>query len=135
MSPNASGALHCIGERQPSDRPPTVRLCFALPPQLVLRAQAGRYMPTLHGVRLDVGHDGLVTIGGYDGLISHASEAALDQALRFLAALGDVRALPPCVFAGEIVEDEVASPLRIAVGARAAIARSPINRAPLLVVR
>jgi len=129
------GALHCIGERPPAERPPTVRLTFALPPQLVLRAQAGRYLPTLHGVRLDVARDGLVTIGGYDGLIAHASEQAVDQALRFLSAMGDVKTLPACVFAGELVADDQPSPLRIAVGARVAIARSPINRAPLLVVR
>jgi hypothetical protein len=106
-----------------------------LPPQLVLRAQAGRYLPTLHGVRLDVGRDGLVTIGGYDGLITHATDQVMEQALRFLYTLGDAKALPPCVFAAELIEDTAPAPLLIAVGARVAIARSPINRAPLLVVR
>lgn len=124
--------LYCIGERAPAERPPTVRLSFTLPPQLVLRAQAGRYMPTLRGVRLDVGRDGLVTIGGYDGLITHATDQVMEQGLRFLFQLGE-RAAPALMFGADFSSgrfDAAGEPMAragervtLAVNARAAIAR------------
>lgn len=135
--------LSSIGERPAAERVPTVRLSFILPPALLLRAQAGRYMPTLHGVRLDVGRDGRVTIGGYDGLITHSTDIVLDQALRFLSQLGD-RAAPPAVFGADFVGrfDEIGRPIArmtkrlvMAVNARAVIVRPQLDDVVSLLVR
>jgi hypothetical protein len=96
--------LLCIGERPRPSVPPTVRFSFQLPPALVLRAQPGRYGPTVHGARLDVGADGLVEIGGYLVLQREAAAAVLDQARRFLDALvrDGGREIAPQAFAGEL---------------------------------
>ncbi|MGH6875946.1 MAG: hypothetical protein ACREHV_01070 [Rhizomicrobium sp.] len=122
--------LRCIGERPPAERIPTVRLSFCLPPALLLRAQAGRYAPTLHGCRLDVGTDGTVTIGGYDGLVTHSTDIVIEQALRFLVTLAE-RGSAPLTFAAGFIDrfGEIGQPARapdrlsIAVNARAVMTR------------
>ncbi len=117
---------YCIGPRPlPSDAPPpTARLRIALPPALILRAEAGRYVPNLHQVRLDVGADGVVTIGGYGLFVDNAMAGVLDQAARFLVTLAEPR-MAPQSFAGEIEFANAARPEKflIALGARVVIAQ------------
>jgi hypothetical protein len=116
------------GREQPmSDRAPSAAFRFFLPPALLLRTPPGRWHPCIHGVRLDVGADGGVTIGGYDAMESHARRAVLDQAVRFLDLIAaDNAPLPPATAAAELVRASAADRpelYQITFGARIALAR------------
>lgn len=138
----AQPKLYCLGARPPAEREPTALLSFALPPALALRVPAGRWGPCQHGVRLDVGADGVVAISGYDRFSTAARAAVLDQARRFLAVILDSRAvaLPPAVTVAQLGvatgcgTAERPELFSIAFGARAVLARRERwHEAPVLV--
>jgi hypothetical protein len=83
-APPARAQMYCAGVQAPPQREPTVAFLFQLPPALLLRVQPGRWMPTLHGVRLDVAGDGEVTIGGFDLMETYAADQVMEQARQFL---------------------------------------------------
>ena len=123
--------LYSVGERPPAERPATVRFGFHLPPALALRVEPGRQQPCIHGVRLDVRGDGLVTIGGYDAMESYALAQVMEQARRFLdqvarddSAARRLQLAPTSVPAAVVCasRDERPALYRIIFGARAAIA-------------
>lgn len=109
---------------QCADRAPTARLSFALPPALILRAQAGRYGPSLHQVGILLGADGVVEINGYHGFVSEAMPALLDQAARFLLTLQD-KTIAAQSFEAECVAENSTRPERflVSLGARVVIAQ------------
>src|SRR5579862_7563784 len=83
-APPARAQMYCAGIQPPAPGEPTVAFIFDLPASLVLQIQPGRWLPNLHGVRLDVGRDGKVTICGFDAMETYAAERVMEQAERFL---------------------------------------------------
>lgn len=138
MSRIARAAIASIGVKPMPERQPTSQLTFALPPALLLAAQPGRQAPCLHRVRLDVGRDGTVTIGGYDGMTSYATRDVMAQLVRFLDQLTrDARRLPPQAMMAEltrIMGDGDGRPERycVVLNARVALVRTMLAETPLL---
>jgi len=114
---------YCIGPRPVAAREPEASLRFALPPALLLRAQAGRYAPLLHKIGLVVDDAGMVSLGAYDCDLASAMPALREQALRFLLTLHETR-MAPQSFAAELVAgDRWKENYLIALGARAVMAQ------------
>lgn len=114
---------YCVGPRSAAAHEPVAALRFALPPALVLRAQAGRYAPLLHRLGLVVDEAGAVTIGAYDCDLASALPALREQALRFLVTLHEPR-MAALSFPAELTAgDGWRESYLIALGARVAIAQ------------